>query len=77
MKDYQLRVIDESNDLAAKRLRLETFINSDGFLKASDIEQRLLARQKTQMKAYHETLRERIQHFSSEDSPLETPLLKE
>lgn len=63
MQAYQQRVIEEKQELDAKRDKLGQFIDSPQFLAADSEEQKRLKLQRTFMLAYSNVLGERIEAF--------------
>jgi hypothetical protein len=64
MKDFQKRVIDEKQELDAKRAKLFDFISSPAFADLSEKDRELLYRQEYLMQQYSLTLNERIERFT-------------
>lgn len=63
MEAYQQRVIDEKNELGARRGKLIDFLTSDKLLNLPFEDQKLLERQANAMKEYLEILEARIARF--------------
>lgn len=63
MKDYQLRVIEERDDLKIKLDKLISFSNTDKFYQAPMMEQLYLEDQADYMEGYLETLNRRIEFW--------------
>lgn len=63
MKPYQIRVVDEKQELDAKIEKLECFVSTQTFLDLSSEERARMMRQYSAMKAYSEILGERISAF--------------
>jgi len=62
-KPYQLRVIDEKEELDTKLTNLWSFMGSVPFKQLDMAEQIRLQRQRFVMMQYSDILRERIDHF--------------
>lgn len=63
MKDWQQRVVDESEELEEKLGKLGEFLESDSFYDLDNKNQELLVKQRDFMYSYHAVLRERIALF--------------
>ena len=62
---YQLRVLEERQELSDKLVKLEAFANSPTFRQLDSVEQGLLTTQAYYMSQYEEVLKERIQWFTN------------
>lgn len=67
LRPYQRRIVDEREDLDARRGRLEQFMSGVSFpeMVSADEQSRLL-RQLRAMDLYSDILRERIEEFTSD-----------
>lgn len=63
MEDYQLRVVDEKNELGLKLEALDQFLNSENINKVSVVQKRLLKNQYEAMENYYRALDYRIVDF--------------
>ena len=63
MRDYQVRVVYERDELSEKVDKLRTFVNSSAFLSVPDEEQYRLTHQYLAMASYLDILNERIAAF--------------
>jgi len=64
MKDYQIRVLEEKNELDARISRLENFVKSETFVTVVDSDKDRLTHQLSVMKSYSAILGERIARFN-------------
>ena len=64
MKDYQIRVVEEKEELYKKIEKLELFTRSDKFFELSETELRNLEFQLDVMILYHKILEARISCFN-------------
>jgi hypothetical protein len=64
MEDFQKRVVEEKDELDAKRVKLSAFINSEVFETIPLEEANRLEQQADAMEAYSEILLERIKAFT-------------
>lgn len=67
MEDFQIRVIDERDQLSEKLDKLDSFIESDRFQDLHWRDRHLLTRQAVCMQSYKEILDERINRFKTEE----------
>lgn len=66
LSEWQMRVVEEQQALAAKLQRLMAFFNTEEFAKLDKVDQKLLADQAGHMTNYSHTLLERIGRFKYE-----------
>ena len=59
-QDFQVRMIDEFNELNSRMVKLALFITTDMFLSLPGHKQKLMQWQYSAMQSYHEALSERI-----------------
>jgi hypothetical protein len=65
MLEYQIRVIEEKDELDNKRAKLDVFIEGDIFPKLDTKDQKLLVKQAVIMTEYAKVLDKRIQRFNA------------
>lgn len=63
MEEYQLRVVDERNELGLKLEALDQFLNSENINRVSVVQKRLLKDQYEAMENYYRALDYRIVDF--------------
>ena len=63
MKDYQLRVLEESKELFVKLDKLKTFMNSSDYKMLPTVERETLSLQLHIMNSYYEILSLRLRTF--------------